>query len=64
MKSTEFMKEIRSLKKEELEKRINEYLEEVENLRFQAATTQLTNPIKLRTLRRNIARIKTIISAQ
>ncbi|MCB0279768.1 MAG: 50S ribosomal protein L29 [Calditrichaeota bacterium] len=64
MKSKEFIKEIKSLKKEELENRINEYLEEIENLRFQAATTQLTNPIKLRTLRRNIARIKTVMSAQ
>lgn len=62
MKSTELVKELRSLSVEQLSTRLAETNEEVSNLTFQAATSALTNPIKLRTLRRTIARIKTILN--
>lgn len=62
MKSTELVKELRSLSVEELNTKLKETNEEVSNLTFQAATSALTNPIKLRTLRRTIARIKTILN--
>lgn len=62
MKSTELIKELRSLSAEELNKRLAEVNEEVSNLQFQAATQALTNPIKLRTLRRTIARIQTVLN--
>ena len=44
---------------EELEAKCRELKEELFNLRFQHATGQLDNPIRLRTVRRDIARIKT-----
>jgi large subunit ribosomal protein L29 len=62
MKSTELVKELRSLSIEELSTKLKDTNEEVSNLTFQAATSALTNPIKLRTLRRTIARIKTILN--
>jgi len=62
MKSTELVKELRSLSAKELNTKLAETNEEVSNLMFQAATSALTNPIKLRTLRRTIARIKTILN--
>lgn len=44
----------------ELEKRLAELREELFNLRFQHATGQLENPIRLRDVRRDIARVLTI----
>ena len=62
MKKKDLMKELSSLSEQDLNKRLSEHAEELENLRFQGATGQLTNPIKLRTLRRNVARIHTILN--
>jgi len=62
MKSTELLKELRSLSADELNKKLVEANEELSNLEFQAATQALTNPIKLRTLRRTIARVKTVLN--
>lgn len=53
--------EIRDLPIEELRKRLHDEEESLANLRFQLATSQLESPIKVRTVRRDIARIKTII---
>lgn len=53
--------ELRELTKEELEQRAREYKEELFNLRFQNATAQLDNPNRIRLVKRNIARIKTIL---
>jgi len=49
------------LRKEEIEQRLEDTMEELQNLRFQHATHQLDNPLKLRTLRKDIARFKTIL---
>lgn len=53
--------ELRELNAEELKTRLTEAKEELFNLRFQAATGQLTNNRRLRTIKRDIARIYTVI---
>ena len=53
-------KEIRDLTNEELEKRLHDLKMELFNLRFQLATGQLDNPMRVRDVRKSIARIKTI----
>ena len=53
--------EFRELNEEELVTRLNEAKEELFNLRFQLATGQLTNNRRLRTVKRDIARIYTVI---
>ncbi|CAB0637139.1 50S ribosomal protein L29 [Corynebacterium diphtheriae] len=53
--------ELRELNAEELKTRLTEAKEELFNLRFQAATGQLTNNRRFRTVKRDIARIYTVI---
>lgn len=53
--------ELRELNAEELKTRLTEAKEELFNLRFQAATGQLTNNRRLRTVKRDIARIYTVV---
>jgi large subunit ribosomal protein L29 len=55
------MDEIKQLSVEELKKRLTDEEENLANLRFQLATSQLESPIKVRTVRRDIARIKTLL---
>ncbi|NBB73116.1 MAG: 50S ribosomal protein L29 [Bacteroidetes bacterium] len=54
--------EIRDLSEEEIETRINEEQEQLEQLRFQHAVAHLENPSILREKRRLIARLKTILN--
>jgi len=54
-------KEIRELSTEEMTKKIDQCEEELFNLRFQAKIGQLGNPLQLRFIRRDIARINTIL---
>jgi large subunit ribosomal protein L29 len=54
-------KEIRELSTEEMTKKIDQNEEELFNLRFQAKIGQLANPLQLRFVRRDIARINTIL---
>ncbi|HHT86126.1 MAG TPA: 50S ribosomal protein L29 [Clostridiales bacterium] len=56
------MSELRKLKDSELALREKELKEELFNLRFQLATGQLTNTMKISECKRNIARVKTLIS--
>ena len=44
----------------ELAGKLAELKEELFNLRFQMATRQLENPMRIREVRKNIARIKTV----
>lgn len=53
--------EIRELTTEELVLRLQESKEELFNLRFQMATGQLENNRRLRTVRKDIARIYTVM---
>jgi large subunit ribosomal protein L29 len=54
-------KEIRNLSTEELIKKIEANKEELFNLRFSQATGNLEKPSRIPELRKEIARIKTII---
>ena len=53
--------ELRTLDEDDLADKLREAKEELFNLRFQAATGQLESHGKLRTIRRDIARIYTIL---
>jgi large subunit ribosomal protein L29 len=53
--------EARELTTDEIRERIAELQEERFRLRFRSATQQLENPILLRTIRRDIARLKTVL---
>lgn len=53
--------EIRELDTEDLHGRIAELTEEIFNLRFQLATGQLDNHRRMRQVRREVARIRTIL---
>jgi len=53
--------ELRELSADELASRLREHREELFNLRFQVATGQLDNNRRLQTVRRDIARIYTIM---
>lgn len=52
---------IRDLSVNELEHKLIELKGELFNLRFQMATGQLENPIRVRDVKKSIARIKTIL---
>ena len=45
----------------ELNTQLNELKAELFNLRFQLATGQLDNPLRIKTIRKDIARVKTIV---
>lgn len=55
------IKEIRELSAPELLEKIKEFKEELFNLRFQQATNQLDNPMRIRTVKKTIARMKTVV---
>lgn len=55
------IKEIRELSNEEILKKIEEYKEELFNLRFSQATGTLEKPSRIRELRKQVARMKTIL---
>jgi large subunit ribosomal protein L29 len=57
MKASEF----RNLTTAEIEQKISGYKEELFNLRFQLATGQLENPVRIREIRKAIARAKTVV---
>lgn len=53
--------EIRDLNADEINARITQLQEELFRLRFRSATQELENPMLLRTLRKDIARLKTVL---
>ncbi|HCT4718416.1 TPA: 50S ribosomal protein L29 [Staphylococcus aureus] len=53
-------KEIRDLTTSEIEEQIKSSKEELFNLRFQLATGQLEETARIRTVRKTIARLKTV----
>ena len=59
MKATE----IRELTNEELASKLKELKAELFNLRFQLAINQLDNPMRITAVKKDIARIKTVIRA-
>ena len=54
------VEEIRGLSEKEREEKIDDFSQEIFNLRFQLATGKIENPSRLRGLRRDIARLKTV----
>ena len=52
--------EIRGLSEKEREEKVVDITQEIFNLRFQLATGKIENPSRLRDLRRDVARLKTI----
>ena len=54
--------EIRELSEKELEEKLEDSREELFNLKFQLATGKIQNPGRIVHLRRDIARINTIIN--
>jgi large subunit ribosomal protein L29 len=56
------IKEIRSMKTEDLQKEVESLKEELFNLRFERATGSIDNPMKIRENRKTIARILTVLS--
>ena len=55
------VQDIRNTETQELLNKVEEYKKELFGLRFQAAIGQLENTARIRTVRKNIAKIKTII---
>ena len=53
--------EIRALSVEELEKKLADLKKDLFNLRLQNATNQLENPSRINDVKKDIARVKTII---
>ncbi len=55
------LKKMREMTAVELNTELDSMKKELFNLRFQHVTGQLENPVKMRELKRNIARVKTIL---
>ena len=53
--------ELRDMSVENLESRLTELTEERFRLRFRSATESIENPMRFRAIRRDIARIRTIL---
>ena len=56
--------EVRKMSSAELETKLQDLKKDLFNLRLQHATNQLDNPIKIAQVKKDIARVKTIIREQ
>ena len=64
MKTSKYVNDLKSKSVAELSEELVEAKKELFNLRFQNATNQLDNTARITEVRKNIARIQTVISAQ
>ena len=62
MKTKDFMNELNSKSVDDLQKDLVAAKKELFNLRFQNATNQLDNTARIKEVRKNIARIQTVIA--
>ncbi|WP_294241778.1 50S ribosomal protein L29 [Pseudobutyrivibrio sp.] len=62
MKNTKYVEDLKNTSVAELSAQLVEAKKELFNLRFQNATNQLDNTARIREVRRNIARIQTVIT--
>ena len=62
MKTNTFVKDLRGKSVEELNQELVAAKKELFNLRFQNATSQLDNTSRIKEVRKNIARIQTLIT--
>ncbi len=61
MKASKYVEDLRSKSEAELNEELVAAKKELFNLRFQNATSQLDNTSRIKDVRRNIARIQTIM---
>ena len=62
MKTSAYLKELKGQTVEALKAQLVDAKKELFNLRFQNATNQLDNTARIKEVRRNIARIQTVIT--
>ena len=62
MKATKFVEELREMNAEQLNAKLKELKQELFTLRFQHAINQLDNPQKIVEVKKNIARVMTVLS--
>ena len=58
------IQKLRELSRDELLKTLKDYKEELFNLRFQFTINQLKNPMRIHHVRKDIARILTILNSR
>lgn len=61
MKRRDILVKYRDMTSKELDGALNDLKNELFNLRFQLATGQLENPLKLKSVKKDIARVNTIL---
>ena len=64
MKTNKYVETLKSKSAAELKEELVTAKKELFNLRFQNATSQLDNTARIKEVRKNIARIQTVIAAQ
>ena len=64
MKTSKYVEDLRNKSVAELNEELVAAKKELFNLRFQNATNQLDNTSRIKDVRKNIARIKTVISSK
>lgn len=64
MKSTTYMEDLKNQSAAQLGESLVQAKKELFNLRFQNATNQLDNTSRIKEVRRNIARIQTVMKSQ
>ena len=62
MKTSAYLEELKSLTVADLQSQLVDAQKELFNLRFQNATNQLDNTARIKEVRKNIARIQTVIT--
>ena len=62
MKTSAYLEELKSLTVADLQSQLVDAKKELFNLRFQTATNQLDNTARIKEVRKNIARIQTVIT--
>ena len=64
MKMKDYREDLQAKTTEELQAQLVDAKKELFNLRFQNATNQLDNTARIKEVRKNIARIQTVIAAK
>ena len=61
MKTTKYVEDLKTQSVADLDAALTDAKKELFNLRFQNATNQLDNPVKIAQVKKDIARVKTIL---
>jgi len=54
--------EVRNMSEEELKAKLNDFQDKLFKLKFRHSTAPVKNPLEIRSIRRDIARIKTLLA--